>query len=97
MTHRQDSRDEAGVIATLSDGMVVYFGGATKKAVSNVADYCDEHGLRIVTLSTPRTIMRDLAGSRVERKRGRTSVLRLPEPDLLGQIGRGDLLTKGRR
>ena len=51
------------------------------------ADYCDEHGLRILTVSTPNTILADLQG-----RDGSANV----EASLLHQIGRGDLLYGGR-
>lgn len=53
---------------------------------------------RLVSYSTPDTILRDLQGTRMLRKHSRNrhdvpgTELKLPEPNALGKIGRLDLL-----
>jgi hypothetical protein len=55
----------------------------------------DELGARIVTISTPTTILRDLGGTRAQQREGmRSDELQLPELRMLGQIGRTDLLVE---
>ena len=85
-------RDSAGCIATLSDGQVVHASGLTKVALRAVADYCDLHGLKISTVSTPRTIAADLVGRNTYYNGiGRRTGINTPEQVLLGRIGRVDL------
>lgn len=102
MTHRRDwkrdygngnrNRDDAGVIATLSDGSVIHCTGLAKTALRAVAAHCDRWELKVCTLSTPRTIAADL-DIRVTYLNGlgRRSRVSSPEQSLLGQIGRIDL------
>lgn len=93
-----ERRFETGCIATLTDGISRHFVGSGADATRAVADYCDQHGLQVVCLSTPGSIYRDLQGSRniaAEReadRRGRQAFLRLPEQGMLNAIGRPDLL-----
>lgn len=93
-----ERRFETGCIAALSDGVSRHFVGAGKDATRAAADYCDAHGLKVVCLSTPGTIYRDLQGSRdiaaphQADRRGRQAFLRLPEQGMLNAIGRQDLL-----
>lgn len=102
VTHRRDwkrdyghgnaNRDEAGVIATLSDGSVIHCSGLTKTALRAIAAYCDRRELKVATVSTPRTIMADLAiRTTYLNGLGRGSRAASPEQSLLGQIGRIDL------
>lgn len=81
-------RPDYGVTATLCspDGRHVEtreYHGMIRPSLRVIADYCDEHDLRVVTLSTPNSILADL--------RGRTTPSR-PENNLMGYIDRLDLL-----
>jgi hypothetical protein len=97
-----NQRFETGCIATLTDGTTQHFTGAGKAATRAVAAYCDEHGCKVVCLSTPSTIYRDLQGTRMmTHDRNSDSLfyapppddnLGLPEPFMLALIGRGDLV-----
>lgn len=100
-----ERRFETGCIATLTrDGetRALHFTGSGTEATQAVADYCDRGGWRIVSLSTPTTIYRDLDGSRESTKRqGGDSWFyapppvndtEMPERNMLGKIGRKDLL-----
>jgi hypothetical protein len=99
-----NERFAAGCIATLTDGERTFsqhFTGEGSEAVQAVAAFCDRHGVRVLCLSTPATIYRDLQGHRREelpRKQRRVTAigtrpetLRLPEPAMLSRIGRRDL------
>lgn len=101
----QERRFETGCIATLTDGERVFtqhFTGNGAEATQAVADFCDAHGFRIVTLSTPTSIYRDLQGTRAPltvrtgRVTGEEKPLNdrvdVPELNMLGKIGRRDLL-----
>ena len=86
-------RDVAGVIATLDDGSVIHCSGLVKKALGEVAAYCDRYDLRVATLSTPRTVAADLAvRDTYLNGLGRKTGALTPEASLLGRIGRTDLL-----
>ncbi len=71
-------------------------------APQKLAAFCDRFGYRVVTISTPRTIYRDLQGTREQLSdRGRYSLLQnaqrtnqvdRPEAKYLSRIGRKDLL-----
>lgn len=93
-----ERRFETGCIATLSDGISRHFVGSGADATRAVADYCDEHGLKLLCISTPGTIWRDLQGSREVAapreadRRSRQAFLRLPESAMLNAIGRQDIL-----
>jgi hypothetical protein len=98
-SHANDKRDEQGVIATLVDtetGATVSLHrmGLARDAVRAVAAYCDTLGetWKVQCLSTPRTIMRDLTGVRAIKANGRVMEA-MPEVNLLGQVGRRDLLS----
>lgn len=103
----QERRFETGCIATLTrrgETTALHFTGNGLEATRAVADYCDAHGWRILALSTPATIFRDLQGSREMTKRAPGSgtswfyadppanELALPEETMLSRIGRLDLL-----
>jgi hypothetical protein len=109
LTLAPSERFSTGCIATLSDGETTFsqhFTGEGSEAVQAVADYCDRHGLRVVCLSTPATVHRDLQGHRREeqpRKQRRVvaigtrpETLRLPESAMLARIGRRDLWERPR-
>lgn len=75
---------------------------ATAGYVQAIADYADAHGAKIVCLSTPETIHRDLQGTREDidpyvtrqtriEKQGFDRVA-VPEVSILGRIGRTDLI-----
>jgi len=60
-----ESRSRDGVIATLVRGAEVesrHFPGPA--ASESLAAYCDKHGWRVRTISTPQSIYRDLQGTR---------------------------------
>jgi hypothetical protein len=65
-----------------------------------VIDYCDKTGAKVVCISSPETIMRDLQGSRADLKqrphqKHRQNSIQLPELNMLA--GRNDvLLSKSR-
>jgi hypothetical protein len=109
MTSKRDftlgswSRDLEGCIATFDrDGerWVRHF--SQRGYVQAAADYADAHEAKIVTLSTPETIWRDLQGTRAplfQRRGPQTGVEKqivdrvdVPELSMLGKIGRRDLL-----
>lgn len=85
-------------------GELVSFHFPGPAAVAKCAAHCDRFGYRVVTLSTPRTIYRDLQGTRQtlsdwnEHTEGRTGNRMIqrntPEPKLLASIGRLDLLAR---
>ena len=87
-------RANYGVCATLrtEDGehRTREFMGPVKSAVLELVAYCDLHGWKVVSMSTPQTIYSDLQGRDVPttKRRGR---LTLPEENLLGWAGRMDL------
>jgi hypothetical protein len=94
--NENDRRDSFGVIATLvntetreCDSFVVP--GLVLAAIRVVCDECDLRGneWRIRSLSTPRTILADLIGRTATPRNG---LQRFPEGNLLGRIGRKDLL-----
>ena len=76
--------------------------GAEAGYVQAVADYADEQGAKVVSLSTPETIWRDLQGTRAELtpivqrvtrvESQPEDIVRTPEVSMLGRIGRLDLL-----
>jgi hypothetical protein len=98
-------RIATGVTATLiRDGRThsQHFAGNGTDSTRAVADYCDRHGYRVVCLSNPSTIYRDLQGSRAQVKtnggdswfyaRPPVNDLATPEAFMLGKIHRTDLL-----
>ena len=96
-------RFETGLIATTSDGASRHFVGNGREATRALADYCDRHGLRVVCISTPGTIYRDLQGTRrtteTTQRRHRVTAeahtlerFALPEQSYLAAIGRLDLV-----
>jgi hypothetical protein len=96
-------RHETGVIATLPDGkrsFAEHFVGVNTIATRAIADHCDTFGLKIVCLSTPETIYRDLQGDRhhdtdqvrAGDHRAPRDGVTTPETIMLGRIGRLDLL-----
>ena len=107
-------RDEAGVIATLRDldtgeEGVIHEPGYVGEAVKAVCSFADALGpsWRVLTLSTPRTIARDLQGTRWRQsfdhgRTGRdagaasTSPVTDVERNLLSRAGRLDLLPPAR-
>lgn len=81
-------RDALGIIASLDNGTSI-----NRRNVRETCDYCDEHGARIVCLSTWRTIHADITESRIMNAvNHRGSYVRTPEPHMLGVAGRLDLL-----
>ena len=90
-------RFATGCIVTFSDGTARHFTGEGLAATRSAAEYADTHALRIVAISTPQTIYRDLHGNREQLvtdsdKATRSTNLNLPETRMLGRIGRLDLL-----
>ena len=91
-----------GVNATLARGderESFHFPG--RSAMADLVAHCDRFDYRVVTISTPRTIYRDLQGSRetlanfthsTGRKGQRMAQVNTPEAKALGRIGRKDLL-----
>ena len=93
-------KDQDGCIVTIRDQQTGeqrsrHFPGYRLQAVRRVADWCDELGLGWVvqSYSAPNTIITDLRCERIARqqKSGRT-IVSIPEPIMLGKIGRPDLL-----
>jgi hypothetical protein len=85
------------VIATLRrDGetlAVHVAAGSQAGSVRALAAYCDRERWKIVCLSTPITIYRDLQGTRRGLDEHATTHERaIPEHTMLGEIGRLDLL-----
>jgi hypothetical protein len=85
-----------GCNATLArDGVMRSLHFAGSDAIRDLIRYCDQRGYKVVTISNPRTIYRDLQGSRAAmadypgttHRMGQTNV---PEARLLGK--RKDLL-----
>lgn len=65
-----------------------------------VVEWADEHEAKIISISTPDTILRDLQGTRERlepnsNQKHPADVLQLPEPNMLG--ARGDLFVGGGR
>lgn len=91
-THYEDR--QAGVIATLTDGHVFHVPGQRKDALRVVAGVCDERRTQVLSLSSPQTIETDLLGHRRKKGGSRrdTFFVERPEANLLGSIGRRDLL-----
>lgn len=100
-------RFSTGLIATVrnSEGMHSrHFVGSSRDAAREMAAWCDAIDGLVVSISTPGSIYRDLQGTRsamVDRQESRRmnnhehrsdNMLELPEPRLLGMIGRADLL-----
>lgn len=100
-------RFESGLIATLRRGDVYvsrHFLGEGLDRLRDLAAYCDRGGWKVVTISTPDTILGDLQGSRRYTARGRTPIglgagyaihdnaVLMPEDRMLRHIGRLDLL-----
>jgi len=84
-----DVRDAAGAIATLDNGEVIHCTGYLRTALRVIADYCDSWGLKVVTVSTPRTIAADLKGRNTYYNGlGSRRRVNSVEQTLLGQIGR---------
>lgn len=93
------ARDEAGVIATLVDvdsGATTSFHvpGLARDAIRVAAARCDAMGAtwKVRSLSTPRTVLRDLRDARGSLRSNGFAAQVTPEPTLLGQVGRHDLL-----
>jgi hypothetical protein len=94
----------SGLVATLRRGdevQTVHFGGGTpREALAQLVGRCDAEGWRIVCISTPTTILRDLAGSREYHAGGTNahpsvrdgSDVATPERSLLNHVHRLDLL-----
>ncbi len=90
-------RFQTGILATLTRDerlSTIHVVGHTRDALRVLADLCDAAGYKIVCISTPATIFRDLHGSRNvgKRKHGDTMREVLPEARLLKDIGRLDLI-----
>lgn len=102
-----DDRHDTGLIATLDDGTARHFVGAGTEATRALADHCDKHDAKVVCISTPRSIYRDLQGGRgaldgrdqpVTPGKGhvpRTSAT--TERITLSKIGRQDLIAPRRQ
>jgi hypothetical protein len=97
------SRDESGVIVTLanrySDERVTRFeSGLVDDALSLLLDHFDVRHWRVVSISTPHTVLRDLRGrksnahkrkqSRTQAEGARRAQAVQPERTLLARIGR---------
>lgn len=95
-----EQRDSMGVIVTLREQnndarVVLHKEGLKRAAMLEVAAWCDsqEGDWRVLCVSTPNTILRDVSGGRGITEPGRASAyLHSPEGSLLGLIGRRDLL-----
>jgi hypothetical protein len=92
-------RDLQGVTATLREQTTratatVLFSGLLKETMRAVAAECDcrDGDWRVLCLSTPNTIKEDLKGYRVRQRWGGVSRTVFPEHQMLGRIGRIDLL-----
>lgn len=84
-------RDTYGAIVTFTDGSVTHIGGYVFEAVREACEIADSRGTQIVTISTPRTIARDLQGDRVVFSSGADLPHTVfPEEDVLGRVGRLD-------
>jgi len=97
-TSQEDRRE--GVIATLTDGYVMHAPGSKRDALRTIAAECDRRDVKVLCISSPQSIYRDLFGSREERHKGATvtgadwespAEIVMPERQLLGHIGRLDL------
>lgn len=93
-----EKRDMQGVIATLRDlatgaTFTLHVSGYVWDATAIVCDRCDELDPNwcVQSLSTPRSIMRDLSGDRGIDKNGKVTMVP-PELLLLSQVHRRDLL-----
>ena len=97
------TRDIQGCIATFDrDGERWSRQFATRGFIQAAAEYADSEGAKVVTISTPETIWRDLQGTRASltmRLGPQTGIekpldarIDIPERTLLGKIGRRDLL-----
>lgn len=90
-----DEREKYGVIVDFSNGQARWFPGSD--GVKKATEYADREELKIRTISSPRTIYRDLQGRRDSRRTkdgsdtGEVGVY-LPEVRFLGLLHRADLL-----
>ena len=92
-----------GVNVTLvrdGESAAFHFPGST--AMRDLAAFCDRYGYTVACISTPRTIYRDLQGTREAladltagnpHEKHRSGQLNTPEAAALSRIGRKDLLT----
>ncbi len=92
-------RFETGILATLARNDVLttrHIVGHNRDAMRALAELCDAEGWKIVCVSTPATIFRDLHGSRNIGKRQHGDTMRevFPEARLLKDIGRLDLIAE---
>jgi len=92
---RRFSKHFAQVIHSKGDRRRVKTKQPLESPNQQVIDYCDRTGAKVVCLSSPETIMRDLQGTRAEieirgNRKQLEDVVRMPEQTMLG--GRLDLL-----
>lgn len=92
--HGNGERNQQGVIVTIvsletQERRMVVSPGYFDAALADICDECDRLGpeWRIQSISTPRTIAADLVG---RKEHGHA---RLPEENMLGRLGRLDLLS----
>src|SRR5438128_6635753 len=88
-----DEKKEYGCIVSFSDGTTKHFRG--EKYLQQVADFADQFEVKIVTISNPSTIYRDMQGTRKPfetKRRQLRDIIHNPEPAMMAQIKRSDLL-----
>lgn len=91
MDTKNAARDRAGVIVTLKhrdtgETIPVTRQGNMRDALRNCLEPFNPAEWRVVTISTPRTIMADLAG-RKPRDPSRSDYIEPPEPVMLSRVG----------
>lgn len=91
-----EERQDYGCIVNFSDGDCRWFPG--RDGAREAAEYADRSDLKITTISTPETIYRDLQGPRSTQDPGaswkKRDAIYFPESNILGLIGRRDLLAR---
>lgn len=92
-------RENLGVIGTMREQTTgarfsLHEIGTKRVAVNRIAEWCDKQAgdWRVLSLSTPATVLGDLTQSRVSIHDGQEGNVQSPERQLLGFIGRTDLL-----
>lgn len=88
-----DEKKEHGCIVVFSDGTIKHFCG--EGYLQAIADFADQLEVKISVISTPSSIYRDMQGTRkafTNAKESLRDITYFPEPALLAQIKRHDLL-----
>lgn len=86
-------KEKLGCIVVYTDGTIKHFCG--KGYLQRAADFADQLEVGISVISTPSTIYRDMQGTRkpfMSKNRQLRDILHNPEPAILAQIKRADLL-----